>query len=223
MQSTPDIIWGCSASSLQIHNYTVHQIVWSKHISTFPFAIQRHFWPTCSKRGCYRSFMSPIHKQKHHLKCNIIKMRMELDHKKKATQTWRVNSSPLRKYFQPSPPRGGSSADFSKIFQTLNDLLAFKLNQRDLKLPDGDQELSYPCFQHFPAWLHSSPNKQQGWPALPMETQLSTPLQFSPAPLFYCCAPASFYTPFTGWLILILDHQLSSNSGFYTTPHHNSH
>lgn len=159
VQSTPDIIWGCSASSLQIHNYMVHQIVRSKHISTFSFAIQRHFWRTCSKRGCYRSFMSPIHKQKHHLKCNIIKMRMELDHKKKATQTWRVKSSPFRKYFQLSPPGGGSSADFSKIFQTLNDLLAFKLNQRDLKLPDGDQELSYPCFQHFPAWPHSSPNK----------------------------------------------------------------
>lgn len=82
---------------------------------------------------------------------------------------------------------------------------------------------SYPCFQHFTAWPVLPPTNSICWSALPVEKQLPTPLRFSPAPLFYCCAPVSFYTPSAGWLILIWDDQMSSNSGSYTPPHRNSH
>lgn len=61
--------------------YTGHQTGWSQYTSSFSFAIQRHFWPTCSKHWCQRPFVSLIPKQNHHLNSNIINPRTELDHK----------------------------------------------------------------------------------------------------------------------------------------------
>lgn len=48
---------------------------------TFSCEIQGHFWPSCSRQGSYRSFMSPTPKQEHCLKSKIMKPGMELDHK----------------------------------------------------------------------------------------------------------------------------------------------
>lgn len=123
--STSDIIWGCSASSLQTHNYTLHQIVWSKHTSTFSFAIQRHSLPTCSKRGCYRSFMAPIPKWKHHLKSNIIKTRMEVDHKKKQSKPAEWTLLLWESIFNLLLPGVEVQQTYPRSSKTLSDLLAF--------------------------------------------------------------------------------------------------
>lgn len=108
--------------------------------------------------------LSPIPKQKHQLKHNIIKAKMELDHKKKQSNTeewilllWGNICNPLLPLVQQSPTRASKASvtfrSFNSTSETSDSLMETK---------------SYPCFQHIQDCLHSSPQnsfqKRQSWP-----------------------------------------------------------
>lgn len=166
---------------------------------TFSCEIQGHFWPSCSRQGSYRSFMSPTPKQEHCLKSKIMKPGMELDHKEE----------------QPKPSMW-ALLPYGIIFSFL--LLQGEAQQPALRPSEPEQPLSASVRPESPpaprrlavtsAFTASLTNRRQIHTS--SRETASCPPQFSCTHLFYCSALVSFYMHVTGWLILILDDRMSS-------------